>query len=450
MQDLWQRAKEQIERQTETKDYTAWIEPVRFLSNNGDTLTLEAPNNFVRKWVNDHYLQTISDKLSELAGRRVEAKLEVAEQPTHGQMDFGKTILGKEKTEPTVKSKRKSETNRQGVNPKYTFSGFIEGPSNQFARAACLSVAKKPGKAFNPLFLYGGVGLGKTHLINAIANYALDKNPSIRVVALSAERFMNEMINSIHHNRVNGFRNKYRGCDVLLIDDIHFLAGKERTQEEFFHTFNSLHDSGGQIVITSDRYPKDIPDLEDRLRSRFAWGLVADIQPPELETRMAILREKAEQDQVELPDDVAFFLASKFVDNVRELEGAFVRLSAFCSLNGNKIEMAMAKRVLRSLIGDPDRMVTIDMVQKSVCDYFKVRLNDLRSARRQKIIAVPRQIGMYLSRRLTDSSFPNIGQQFGGRDHSTVIHACKKIELLKTKDPSMETTLETLEKTIKA
>ena len=453
MRHLWINAKTHLKNQIDRKDFISWVEPINFVESEDNVLRLEAPNNFVKRWFNENYLHIIKEFLDDTEDVNVPIELTVADTPAKGQMDFGTRILGisqAEESRDAVAAKATVKRNKvAGINAKYTFDRFIQGPSNQFAKAASQSVAKKPGKAFNPLFIYGGVGLGKTHLINAIGNHVMTGNENARVVSLSSERFMNEMISAIHHNRINAFRNKYRNCEVLLIDDIQFLAGKERTQEEFFHTFNYLHESGSQIVLTSDRVPKDIPDLEERLRSRFGWGLVADIQPPELETRLAILKEKAEEDGIELPDDVAFFLASKFVDNIRELEGAYVRLSAMSSFHGNQITMEEAKKVLRSLIGDVDKVITIDMVQKAVCDFFKVKRNDLLSNRRQKIIAVPRQIGMYLSRKLTSHSYPDIGQEFGGRDHSTVIHAFRKIETESSKDARLLQTLETLEKTLR-
>lgn len=450
MEIIWNKAKEELKERVDRKDFLSWIEPIKFSSQNDKNVILKSPNNFVKRWFIDNYIDSITEIFKDFTEQVPEFIVDIEESCDQGQLNFGAKILGKATTNERKERPIANKSKQIGLIEKYSFDTFIEGPSNQFARAASLSVAKKPGNAFNPLFIYGGVGLGKTHLINSIGNAVAKNNPDFRIVTLSSERFMNELINSIHHNRVNAFRKKYRQCDLLLIDDIQFLAGKERTQEEFFHTFNSLHESGNQIVLTSDRFPKDIPELEERLRSRFSWGLVADIQPPELETRLAILREKAKQEKVDMPDDVAFFLASKIVDNIRELEGAFIRLSAFSSFNGNTISMEMAKKVLRNMIGDSDRIITVDMIQKSVCDYFKVKLSDLKSARRQKIIAVPRQIGMYLARKLTDSSFPNIGQQFGGRDHSTVIHACNKIEKQREQDTTLLQAIEIIEKTIRA
>ena len=456
MKNLWDQAKSLVKERVDEKDFLCWIEPVTYAGTEGQSIRLMTQNNFFRRWFIENYLDQIKDVIESMAKHQVNIVVDVVDQDRSKQdvrqMNLGlpqKLSENKPSTHKTVG--RPSKLPKPIFNPRYTFAKFIEGPNNQLARAASLSVAAKPGKSFNPLFLYGGTGLGKTHLLNAIGNRILTKCPEMKVVSLSSEKFMNEMINAIYHNRVNGFRNKYRNCDCLLIDDIQFLSGKERTQEEFFHTFNSLHEAGSQIVLTSDRVPKDIPDIEDRLRTRFGWGLVADIQPPELETRLAILVDLTKREDVPLPDDVAFFLASKFDNNVRDLEGAFIRLTAYNSFNDGEISMEMAQKVLGHMIQDNRRgVITVDMVQKSVCDYFRIKLSDIKSARRQRIVAVPRQIGMYLSRKLTRSSFPEIGQQFGGRDHSTVIHACNKIDKLTEMDPELVQTLDTLEKTLRS
>lgn len=454
MENVWDKVKTELKKELSDNDFDTWIKPVSMVEFENESLVLEVENKFYKKWFIDNYFEKTKQILQNITGHEIKITLTVSKSINMAQMDFGSRILGQNQDDGNSNPNGKQTKGRisnfpsNGLNPNYNFTSFIEGPSNQLARAACLSVAKKPGKSFNPLFLYGGTGLGKTHLINAIGNYITLKRQNMKVVAISSEKFMNEMINAIHHSRVNSFRNKYRNCDCLMIDDIQFLARKERTQEEFFHTFNTLHESGSQIVLASDRMPKEIPDIEDRLRTRFGWGLVADIQPPELETRLAILREKAQQNNVTLPDDVSFFLADKFVDNVRDLEGAFIRLSAYSSFNGGTISLDMAKAVLRNMIDDEDKIITVDMVQRKVCEYFKVRMSDIKSQRRQRIIAVPRQIGMYLSRKLTESSFPDIGQQFGGRDHSTVIHACNKIKKQCDSDNTLQKTVTSIEKAI--
>lgn len=314
------------------------------------------------------------------------------------------------------------------LNPKYTFDTFVIGNSNRFAHAASLAVAEAPAQAYNPLFIYGGVGLGKTHLMHAIGHYILDQNPDTKVVYVSSEKFTNELINSIRDDRNNEFRNKYRNVDVLLVDDIQFIAGKESTQEEFFHTFNALHDANKQIIISSDRPPKEIPTLEDRLRSRFEWGLISDIQPPDLETRIAILKKKAKVENIDVPDDVMLYIASKIKSNIRELEGALIRIVAYSSLTNKKITTELAEEALKDIISeDRPREVNVDLIKKIVSDEYKIRIEDFNSRKRTRAIAYPRQIAMYLTRELTDLSLPKIGDEFGGRDHTTVMHAHDKI-----------------------
>ncbi len=314
------------------------------------------------------------------------------------------------------------------LNPKYTFDSFVIGNSNRFAHAASLAVAESPAKAYNPLFIYGGVGLGKTHLMHAIGHYILNNNPKSQVVYVSSEKFTNELINSIKDDKNVEFRNKYRNIDILLVDDIQFIAGKERTQEEFFHTFNALYEANKQIIISSDRPPKEIPTLEDRLRSRFEWGLIADIQAPDFETRMAILKKKADVEKLNIPNEVMVYIATKIKSNIRELEGALIRIVAFSSLTNKEISVDLASEALKDIISSKQtRQVTIDIIQEVVANYYNLKIEDLKSARRTRNIAFPRQIAMYLSRKLTDMSLPKIGEEFGGRDHTTVIHAYEKI-----------------------
>ena len=315
-----------------------------------------------------------------------------------------------------------------GLSARYTFDSFVVGPSNQFAHAAALAVAEAPSRSYNPLFLYGGVGLGKTHLMHAIGQYLLQHLPDIKLTYISSERFMNEMINSVRYDRILDFRARYRSIDVLLVDDIQFLAGKEGTQTEFFHTFNSLYDAQKQIVISSDCPPHQIPSLEERLRSRFEWGLTADIQPPDLETKMAILKRKAEAEAIPLPDDVALYIAGGIKSNVRELEGSLIRLIAYASLTGSPISLTLAEEVLRDIIDHNDRVVTIEMIQKLVAGHYNLKVADLKSRNNSKAVTLPRQIAMYLSKSLTGTSLPEIGRSFGGKHHSTVIHSIRKIE----------------------
>ena len=333
------------------------------------------------------------------------------------------------------------------LNPKYTFDSFVIGNSNRFAHAASLAVAEAPAKAYNPLFIYGGVGLGKTHLMHAIGHYALQNNPNTKVVYVSSEKFTNELINAIRDDKNDEFRNKYRKVDILLIDDIQFIAGKERTQEEFFHTFNELHGANKQIILSSDRPPKEIPTLEDRLRSRFEWGLIADIQAPDFETRMAILKKKADVEKLNVANEVMVYIATKIKSNIRELEGALIRIVAYSSLTNRPITVELAGEALKDIISNKqNKNVTIDVIQDVVAAYFNLRIEDLKSQRRTRNVAYPRQIAMYLSRKLTDMSLPKIGEEFGGRDHSTVIHAYEKISDSLNTDESLQHTVNDITK----
>ena len=333
------------------------------------------------------------------------------------------------------------------LNPKYTFDSFVIGNSNRFAHAASLAVAESPAKAYNPLFIYGGVGLGKTHLMHAIGHYILQNNPNAKVVYVSSEKFTNELINAIKDDKNEEFRTKYRSVDILLIDDIQFIAGKERTQEEFFHTFNTLHEANKQIILSSDRPPKEIPTLEDRLRSRFEWGLIADIQAPDFETRMAILKKKADVENLNVPNEVMVYIATKIKSNIRELEGALIRIVAYSSLTNREITVDLATEALKDIISNKqNKSITIDLIQDVVAAYFNLRVEDLKSQRRTRNVAYPRQIAMYLSRKLTDMSLPKIGEEFGGRDHTTVIHAYEKISETLNNDESLEHTINDITK----
>jgi len=351
-------------------------------------------------------------------------------------------VLPTAKSQPPTKSRRGIQ-----LNPKYTFKNFVVGAGNQFAHAACMAVAEQPGKAYNPLFIYGGVGLGKTHLLNAIGNHVAE-GTDLRIAYLTTEQFTNEVINSIRYDKMMDLRKRYRHIDMLMIDDIQFLAGKERTQEEFFHTFNALYEGHKQIVLSSDRFPKDMPDIEERLRSRFEWGLIADLQPPDVETRIAILRKKSEDERVKLPEDVIQFLATTMKSNIRELEGSLVRLGAYASLTGQVITLEMAKNVLRDLIGDKKKIVAMEDIQEAVCTQFHLKMTELKSRRRSKTLVHPRQIAMYLCRELTDASYPEIGRHFGGKDHTTIIHACRQVAKAKDTDTTLNATLENLKEQI--
>jgi chromosomal replication initiator protein len=331
-----------------------------------------------------------------------------------------------------------------GLSPRYSFDTFIVGASNQFAHAACRAVAEAPSRSYNPLFLYGGVGLGKTHLMHAIGHYVLTRSPSLKLTYISAERFMNEVVNAIRYDRILEFRERYRGVDVLLVDDIQFIVGKERTQTEFFHTFNALHDAQKQIVLSSDCPPNQISELEERLRSRFEWGLIADIQPPDLETKIAILRRKAEAEGVSLPDDVALYIAGRIKSNIRELEGSLIRLLAYASLTGRDLSMTLAQEVLRDVLRHEERVVTIESIQKFVAEYYRLKLVELKSKNNSKSVALPRQVAMYLCKALTNASLPEIGKSFGGKHHSTVIHSLRKVEELRKKDSAFNSLVNTL------
>jgi chromosomal replication initiator protein len=440
MPELWNQALVEVKERIGKQNYDTWIKPIRFASRNKSEIKLEVPNKFFRDWLTEHYLSQIEDVLSSLARDSVRVVFEVNEK-LEGRLTVDRSIKKEEKD-------RERQERNTNLIPKYTFDNFVIGASNQFAHAACVAVANQPGDHYNPLFIYGGVGLGKTHLVNAIGHHSVTQRSSLKVVYLSSESFMNELIASLRRDRMDEFKRKFRNVDILILDDVQFIAGKERTQEEFFHTFNSLYDSHKQIVITSDKFPKEIPGIEDRLRNRFEWGLIADIQPPDMETRVAILQKKAEVEGVQLPHDVAIFLASNIDSNVRELEGSLTRLGAFASLTKATITIDLTKELLRNTLKGAQREITIENIQKTICDYFDIRLGDLKAKRRTQNIALPRQVAMYLCRKYTEASFPGIGDKFGGRDHSTVIHASKTIERKIKEDPHMQKTIEKLERNL--
>jgi chromosomal replication initiator protein len=438
MPELWTQAVAEIKERIGRQNYETWIKPIGFISRNKNEICLDVPNKFFRDWLTEHYLVQIQDILSTLAKHDVKVVFEINEK-TNRQANAEKGVKREER-------ERVQKSNSNLV-PKYTFQNFVVGASNQFAHAACVAVANQPGEHYNPLFIYGGVGLGKTHLVNAIGHQSAQRS-GLKVVYLSSESFMNELIGSLRRDKMDEFKKKFRNVDILILDDVQFIAGKERTQEEFFHTFNSLYESHKQIVITSDKFPKEIPGIEDRLRNRFEWGLIADIQPPDMETRVAILQKKAENEGVQLPHDVAFFLASNIDSNVRELEGSLTRLGAFSSLTKATITVELAKDVLKNTLKNAQQEITVENIQKTICDYFNLKIGDLKAKRRTQNIALPRQVAMYLCRKYTETSFPAIGDKFGGRDHSTVIHASKTIERKIKEDPHMQTTIEKLERNL--
>lgn len=437
MDELWEEALKHLRERLGKQNFETWIKPIRMQESDGGDLALEVPNKFFRDWLVEHYLTPIQEILSALAHQSVKLSVTV-NQRLQSSGDTGKRSEG-EKSKPA---------RINNLIPRYNFENFVVGASNQFAHAASLAVANQPAEHYNPLFIYGGVGLGKTHLINAIGHRIVDKRPALKVFYLSSESFMNELIGSLRRDKMDEFKNRFRNIDVLILDDVQFIAGKERTQEEFFHTFNSLYESHKQLVITSDKFPKEIPDLEERLRNRFEWGLIADIQPPDMETRVAILQKKAEVEGVMLPNEVAMFLASHIDSNVRELEGALTRLGAFASLTKTPITIELVKEVLQNTLKGAHKEVTIENIQKTICDYFDIKMGDLKAKRRTRNIALPRQVAMYLCRKYTSTSFPAIGFRFGGRDHSTVIHASKTIEKRIKEDPSMQATVEKIEKNL--
>ncbi|AND37645.1 chromosomal replication initiator protein DnaA [Cytobacillus oceanisediminis] len=442
--DLWNNALANIEKKISKPSFDTWLKSTKAHSLQGDTLIVKAPNEFARDWLEERYSQLISGILYDITGEELGVKFIIPQNQSEEEVDF-----------PLPPKKKKPEEEQPELpltmlNPKYTFDTFVIGSGNRFAHAASLAVAEAPAKAYNPLFIYGGVGLGKTHLMHAIGHYVLDHNPSAKVVYLSSEKFTNEFINSIRDNKAGDFRDKYRNVDVLLIDDIQFLAGKEQTQEEFFHTFNTLHEESKQIIISSDRPPKEIPTLEDRLRSRFEWGLITDITPPDLETRIAILRKKAKAEGLDIPNEVMLYIANQIDSNIRELEGALIRVVAYSSLINKDINADLAAEALKDIIpSSKPKVITIHEIQRVVGEHFNVKLEDFKAKKRTKSVAFPRQIAMYLSRELTDFSLPKIGEEFGGRDHTTVIHAHEKISKMLQADSQFEKQLKEINEMLK-
>jgi chromosomal replication initiator protein len=449
MNRLWQETLAHLESTLNPQHFTTWIKSIRFVNLEKDVVLLEVPNRFVLDWVKDHYAPLIEESLSRIGAVSYRTKFTIAGRPEE-QLS---TVLEQSRTSPLAPPAAREMGRREwqgtyNLNTRYTFEEFVSGSSNQFAYAAAMAVANNPATTYNPLFIYGGVGLGKTHLINAIGNSILQKKPDTKVCYYTSEKFMNELINSLRYAKMDEFRNKFRSMDVLLIDDVQFIAGKERTQEEFFHTFNALYESHKQIVVTSDKFPKEIPGLEERLRSRFEWGLIADIQAPDVETKQAILKMKAEQNSIDLPEEVALFLANSISSNVRELEGFLIRIGAFASLTSTPVTLAMAREVLKDILVEKNREISVEEIQKAVAAHYNVKVSDLKSPKRLKALVLPRQVAMYLSRQMTSSSYPDIGDRFGGKDHSTIIHAIKKIEKKLEDDFNLRSTINTLRNAI--
>lgn len=436
LNELWQESLKLIKAELTDVSFNTWIKTIEPVTIKENTIILCVPNDFTKGILESRYTNLVANAIKKVSSKDYSIKF----------------IMESEIDRYIDKTKKESEQYDSSpmLNPKYTFDTFVIGNSNRFAHAASLAVAEAPAQAYNPLFIYGGVGLGKTHLMHAIGHYILSQNSNTKVLYVTSEKFTNELINSIRDDKNEEFRNRYRNIDVLLIDDIQFIAGKERTQEEFFHTFNALHEANKQIIISSDRTPKEIPTLEDRLRSRFEWGLIADIQPPDLETRVAILKKKAEIEGIEIDNDVLLFIANRIESNIRELEGALIRIMAYSSLTNNKLNVAVAEEALKDIIADnKPKPITSELIQEVVAEHFDLKIEDFKSKKRSRPIAYPRQIAMYLCRELTDLSLPKIGDEFGGRDHTTVIHAYDKISQEIEDDPQVKKTIERLYKKIK-
>jgi len=440
----WGRILEHLKETVSDQVFETWLRPLRYVTREGSLLLVATPHQFFKQWIEENYLPQIEGSARKELGENTSVEIVVGGEE--------EAEVSREAPEPDFSPPPEVPTRRRekngALNPRYTFDRFVVGVGNQFAQAASYAVAMDPARSYNPLFIYGGVGLGKTHLLHAIGNLAQERNQRVRICYITAEKFTNELIHCLRTNRMPDFKERYRNVDMLLMDDVQFIAGKQRTQEEFFHTFNDLYSSRKQIVVTSDKFPKEIPDLEERIQSRFEWGLVADIQPPDLETRLAILNKKAEADQIPLPQEVATFLATRIRTNIRELEGSLVRIGAHASLTKREINLDLAKEVLSHLIENAEREISPDAIIKAVSDHFNVKVSDLRSDRKHKVVAHPRQVAMFLLRRMTRCSLPDIGLRFGGRDHTTVMYAVKKIEKKLQEDVSLRSTIESLRKNL--
>jgi len=439
---LWQQCIGRLQDELPAQQFSMWIRPLQ-AEMEGDTLVLYAPNRFVLDWVREKYINIINQFFTEQMGNDApKLRFDIGSRPSAKKPEavapLAATRAPHSQTKATVGTTFNTQAepiananHRSNINPTYQFDNFVEGKSNQLGKAAALQVAENPGGAYNPLFLYGGTGLGKTHLLHAVGNGIIKNNPNAKVVYMHSERFVQDMVKALQNNAIEEFKRYYRSVDALFIDDIQFFANKDRSQEEFFHTFNALLEGNHQIILTSDRYPKEIDGVEDRLKSRFGWGLTVAIEPPELETRVAILMRKAEESGINLPDEVAFFIAKRLRSNVRELEGALNRVIANANFTGRPITIDFVREALRDLLALQEKLVTIDNIQKTVAEYYKIKMADMLSKRRSRSVARPRQVAMALSKELTNQSLPEIGDAFGGRDHTTVLHACRKIAQLR-------------------
>lgn len=447
MLDAWQQATENIEKVLSEADFGAWVKPVHYSYHNGSTVFLSVPNSFIKEWLEDHYLKVLTGALSSTSGSAVTINFIIRDDDEHKPY-ISEDFVVKNEPEPEPGKNIQLEQVFTPLNQKYTFDLFVSGTGNQFAHAAAMAVANNPADTYNPLFIYGGVGLGKSHLLNSIGHTIRENSPELNVCYCSAEKFMYEMVNHLRLKKMDVFRNRFRNVDVLLVDDIQFISGKTGTQEEFFHTFNALHDAHKQIVITSDKFPREISDLEERLRSRFEWGLIADIQQPDVETKIAILKKKSEITRVFFPEDVYYFLASSDTRNIRELEGMLIRLGAFSSLQNIPVTLDMARENLKDILGDRHKEITVELIQKTVAEYFDLKLVDLKSEKRLKNIVQARQIAIWFCRDLTKSSYPDIGSKFGGKDHSTVIHSYKKIDKALATEPKLSRIMDEIRRTL--
>jgi chromosomal replication initiator protein len=452
----WVRVLDALEKKVNRNSYETWLKPTRYDHAQGAVLFVRVPNpEFCH--IGERYGDLISEAMDDLGMEFLDVEFVTEEEPQSKgkavQADRAHNESPASLEKPVASPAQQQRFDWDGaaqLNPKYTFADFVTGAGNQFAHAAALAVGERPSKAYNPLFLYGGVGMGKTHLMQAIGHEIKKRQPEKSICYVSSERFTNDMINALRYSKMTGFRDKYRNMDVLLVDDIQFLVNKERTQEEFFHTFNALHECMRQIVIASDRPPKELAEIEDRLRSRFEWGLIADIQPPDLETKVAILQKKAETDQVMLPTDVALFIASNIRSNVRELEGALIRVTAYASLTGGEINLQTTQEVLKNLIDSQIRKISIESIQKAVSEQFGLRPTEIKAKNNSRVIVFPRQIAMYLAKHLTDASLPEIGRQFGGKHHTTVLHSVDKIEQARKTDKDLNRVINKLTESLGA
>lgn len=440
LSEIWDKTQNLIKTELTEVSFNTWIKTIEPISMEGNQIILGVPNDFTKGILNTRYATLINNAIKQVTSKKFEIEFVVPSEESVRNVKK-EQIKQKNVLDPII-----SSTN---LNPKYTFDTFVIGNSNRFAHAASVAVAEAPAKAYNPLFIYGGVGLGKTHLMHAIGHYILEGDPKAKVAYVSSETFTNELINSIRDDRNVEFRNRYRNVDVLLVDDIQFIAGKERTQEEFFHTFNALHESNKQIIISSDRPPKEIPTLEDRLRSRFEWGLITDIQPPDFETRIAILRKKAQMENIDVPNEVTIYIAKKIQANIRELEGALIRIVAYSSLTNSEITVDLASEALKEIFSSKPKQLNIPLIKEVVSKKYNIKLEDFDSKKRTRAIAFPRQIAMYITRELTDLSLPRIGEEFGGRDHTTVMHAHDKISTDMKSDPNLKELIDSIIKELK-